>query len=475
MKVLKAVFAIPWLIALSVVGWLLVKRFPPSGIFITSTTFETPSAFINPFLPSERVTRPGIQPDGWIGQRITGDPTYITARVPGPYQFVEVELEFRTLRQAMLEFGAAIDADGKNLDLRPMYFAELMESQEWSRDTDGYRVTPNYQDIQAQTGIVTWNASATSPLLSDPTRVPQKTLVSLRGSHDFYLAPAGGKVEMVFGLQDSNRARGQSTAVFRVFRGQEEIAREAIGTSGSHDIKMGSVFEHRLEVHDASPGVYRVAFQADDDVFIRSIETPSTHWVVGPRLNSGDVVGYATTTMPLHVWTTSRHLVAETLHREGLQTVFFATSSFALTYTHEAVRFDRTDTIAQPVKLFAPNGDVRFIGDSWFAFQPDAFFEPQPKRLTDATELKKEGIATVLTHFERPEALSDGWYRARFQFRIAPGQDVMRFVLSAPGIMRRLGAVDIRRVQLTYRRPSLDIRGWFMLLRQEAANAWHRL
>jgi hypothetical protein len=53
--------------------------------------------------------------------------------------------------------------------------------------------------------------------------------------------------------------------------------------------------------------------------------------------------------------------------------------------------------------------------------------------------------------------------------------DTLRFVLSAPGIASRLGAVDIRNISVAYRRPALSFDAWWGVLRQEAVNAWHRL
>jgi hypothetical protein len=118
---------------------------------------------------------------------------------------------------------------------------------------------------------------------------------------------------------------------------------------------------------------------------------------------------------------------------------------------------------------------VRIIGDGWFALDPDAFFEPQPRRLTDASDPLAEGITDISTPYQRPEALGDGWVRARATFRIDPREDRLRLALSAPGIASRSGAVDIRAVRLTYRRPPLSWAEWRRVVREELRNAWQRL
>lgn len=472
-----ACFAVPWILAVTVVGWVLLRRFPPSGVFVATTTFTPASAFINPFLPSERVSTPGVQPDGWVGQRIVGDPTYMTARVPGPYDTVEISMEFRPVHQPLLEIGLVKDVEGKELDLGPLFF-EGLASSTWHAVQGGYVLRGLDASFLRSTQLgelATWDATSSLPALHDANAAITATEVSLRGAHDVYLVPADGLIDMTFSLQDVNRSRTNGTAVFRVFRGDEELSRESIGTGGSRDRGMGAVFEHRVRVPDAIPGVYRISFQSDDDVFIRSIRTTSRRWVVGPRLNFGDLVGYATTTQAGHAWTNSRHIVAETLHREGLQRVSLGSVSAGVTRTHQSFRLDRTDAGTTPVEVYAPLGDMRLVGDGWFAFRPDAFFEPKPKRLTDATDLLTEHLQGVITPYVRPDPLEDGWYRAQKTFQLDPSQDRLRFVLSAPGVMSRVGAVDIRRVTLTYRRSPLTPRGWIRLLEQELRNAWHRL
>ncbi len=468
---------LPWIAAVCVVGWLAVLRFPPSGIFIVSSQLERNNPFIHSFLPAERVLPPGVQSDGWTGQRITDDPTYFTTTVPGPYQSVDVELEFRTLQQPLLEFGLVRDAAGKELDLQPMYASQL-QSEQWQSVDGGYTrqgASPSSAQSDQVHGIAVWDATTSMPLLQDPSHPLEQTSFSLRGTHDFYVVPAGRALDVTFGIQAANRTQGKGLISIRVFRGDEEIRRDAFDSNGRLDTRMGMVFEHHVALSDVSAGVYRIAFQADDDVFLRYLRTTSQHWVVGPRLSFGDVVGYATTTVPGHAWTNSRHIVAETLHREGLQEVRLGDVHTKITHTHQGYRLDRHDEQSAPVELRAPKGDVRIIGDAWFAFRPDAFFEPKPVRLTDATELDREHLYRVVTSYQRPIPLGDGWLRATYHFSIDPHINTLRFVLSAPGLFSRLGAVDIRRITLRYQRPAVSLHDWLGIIRQELANAWHRL
>lgn len=469
--------AIPWIAAVAVLGWFVVQRFPPSGVFTVEAAMDGTNPFIHPFLPSERVSPPGAQEGGWTGQRILGDPVYASARVPGPYDRVRFDIEYRPVRQPLLEFGLARDPAGVDLDLRPMYFEELNTSA-WIPVSGGYALAEGDTRVSEAEGAAhaVWDATTTMPLLSDETpRDGEPIKISLRGGHDFYLVPAAGEITLTLELQDANRKEGRTLVAFRVFRGDEEIEQKVVETNSSRETGMGNVFSQQIRIPSAPPGVYRVRFQADDDVFIRGIRTTSRRFVVGPRLSFGDTVGYATSPQPGIAWTNSRHIVAETFHAEGLQTITLGGERTELVRTHEPFRIDRQISRPTPVRLDAPQGDVRIVGDGWFAFEESAFFIPMPSRVTDGARLEDEGIRAVQTAYVRPANLGDGWYRSTFQFPLNGTEDRLRLVLSAPGIISRLGAVDIRKITATYERPRLTWDEWKSLLFRELKNAWQRL
>jgi hypothetical protein len=477
----RAIFILPWALAIACLGWLVIRRFPPSGSVTFNVPFDGSSAWIDPFLPGERVTNPGQQEEGWTGQRIIGDPVYSSVRLPGVYDSVDVSLEFRPIHQPFVELGILRDTETMAFDFAPIWFAPF-EDSDWHLASygtlKGFIRGVSSASILASSDFNTlavWHASATPLMLSDPPAPLKTTRVSLRGSHDIWAIPSDGKLSFTFEMQDSNRATGPDNVVFRVYGKDTELKREVVGIGGSRDIKMGPVFKKTFELEHLAPGAYRVQFTADDDVFIRSITTPCSHWVVGPRLVFGDQIGYATTTQSGVAWSDSRHLALETFHVEGLQRVSFADQSTKLKRTHTAYRIDRTDHDAAPKRLEAPVGDVRVVGDGWFSFTPEAFFAPQPRRVTDFTVPDTEGIRAVLTPYVRPEQLGNGWYRATVLFPISSDQDRLKIALSSPDLLTRGAAVDIRHVTLTYHRPTLTWNEWWRVLRQELVNAWRRM
>lgn len=105
-----------------------------------------------------------------------GDPTYFNARVPGPYDTVDIDLEFKPVHQPLLEFGVVRDATGNDLELHPMYF-ESLESNDWRPVADGYvrgGVSDSRLNDSNPVGMALWDASGTMPLLQDSPSASRK-------------------------------------------------------------------------------------------------------------------------------------------------------------------------------------------------------------------------------------------------------------------------------------------------------------
>lgn len=480
---LRLVFLIPWLCALGCLVWLFFLRFPPSGQIHFSFPFNGQHVWLDPFLPAQRVLPAGTQADGWVGQRVFDEPVYAGARVPGIFDKVTVTFEARSVRQPLIDLGILRDAEAFSFETHPLWSEEL--SRGWHQvihaGVAGY-VKDGVSDAElTKTNFdhqLVWDApSSTSPLWMDQEGPERVYTPSLRGAHDFYVVPTNGNIYFTFDVQDVNRSRGGKVVAFRLNKDDQTIWTDAIGTGGSRDQLPNEVYKKTISFNHLEPGVYRLSVIADDDVFIRRFTTRARHWVIGPRFYFGDTVGYAETLPPpTTVWTNSRHLVAQTFHKEGLQTVSLGSAQLHITRTHQPYPLDRAPTELDGLRqITAPQGDIRFVGDAFFSFDPDTIFFPKPRRLTDASKLNQEGVLAVITPYIAPQELPDGWYKFTTAFSLPQTEDPIKFVLSAPGIFFRGGAVDIRHVELRYERPPLSWGEWWKRVRQELRLAWHRL
>jgi hypothetical protein len=252
---------------------------------------------------------------------------------------------------------------------------------------------------------------------------------------------------------------------------------EAVSVSGVADNRPSAAFEKRIDIPNLTPGVYRLSFLADDDFFIRTVSTPARRWVIGPRLYVGDTVGYEKADAYRTSWqTNSRHLVAETFHNEGLQTVRLGSSAVDLKQTHTVYVLNRSkEEQAQNVELRLEKGSARIVGDGYFAPDSSSMFYPSPRRLTADANPLDEGVVAIITTLVPPEPLADGWWRVHASWDLPPTQEPLRIALGLQGIVTRSGAFDIRHVEMTYRRPPLSWSEWWRTVRRELAAAWKRL
>lgn len=470
-----------WIPAIFGLGWIVQQRFPVNGVARFDFVFDGRSPWFHPFQPGERVTSPGIQQDGWTGQRIFQEPVYGSARLPGAYDMVNVGFEIRAKDQPIAELGVMRDEATFAFEMKPLWSRAL--SIGWRPVAIGDRkgfVRDGFADDELLTNdfekLMLWQASTSEPWLSDTEGVIKSYELSLRGSHDFHVVPVDGTIDYTFLVQDVNRSRDpKNMAAFRVSRGDEIIYTEALSVSGVVDTRMSAPAEKTIRLDGLAPGVYKLAFIADDDFFIRSIATKNKRWVIGPRLYVGDTVGYRATSTPLDVYTNSLHMVADTFHKEGLQTVQLGSAEVKIDKTHTSFVLSRKPSERSGWKpLKASAGNVRIIGDGFFALDRAASFTPRPRRLTADADPAAEGITAVLTPYQSPEELEDGWYGVRASYQLSSTED-LKFSLALPGIVSREGAFDIRAARLEYRRPPLTRDQWPEVVRREIRSIIQRL
>ena len=475
---------LPWAVMGFVFVWLLLVHLPPSGEWRSSFVFDGRSPWLATFLPGERVTLPGPQPDGWVGQRVLDDPVYAAGRVPVIADETELTLEARVNQQPLIDLGASSDASDDAANTQPVWSRALASG--WHRVVQGAvqgYVRDGLPDSRLTTAspdhVLVWHATSTSDQTIDPQTIQRTVPVSLRGSHDVYFIPTQGTDTFSFKVQAMNRTPNAKHALgLRLLRDDDVVWTDVLPLPFENTLAPASlVFEKKIQFAQLAPGTYRLALSADDDVFVRAISTNVRHWVVGPRLYVGDQIGYAPTLLPMRVWTNSQHLTLETRHSEGIQTVHLGRAQTLVQRTHTVYQLSRDPAERDGERVLeGEKGDVLVTGDAFFAFEPEALFLPKPRRLTDLSDPIAEGIEAILTPYVPPVTLPDGWVKLTARVPLVHDGARVRWTLGVPGIRNRQGAVDIRRAELVFRRlPVHTLRDWWQLWRRELSAAWHRL
>lgn len=479
-KVLKSLYIMPWIGALVVGAWLLHLRIPFGGVRTLDVILDGRSPWFDTFLPGQRVSSVGPQVDGWTGQQILAEPVYASMRLPGIYSSSQIGIEFRPNTQPLIEVGVRQEPN-EAFAMQP-FWSEVL-SKGWKRVSHegkvGYIREGDDASALHETDmdrLLVWYASSTSPARMDSVGKDRVFRVALRGAHDIQAIPVAGKISFQLKLQDMNRRRDKGTVVLSLSKKGDLLWSDALSLAGSRDAKPSAVYEKNVQIDGLTPGVYKLSITADDDIFWREIRSPLAHWVIGPRLYFGDQIGYATTTLPGMVWSNARHLSLETLHKEGMQEVSLGSARVAVRASHTAYLLDRAPQEQAGAELLvAPRGDIRIIGDGYFAFAEDLLFLPSPRRLTEASRPVEEGIRAILTPYIVPEFLGEGWYRSANTYPLESRPGRVRLTLSAPGLQERKERIDIRAVHLVYTRPALSLRDWIKTLGKELRAAWYSL
>lgn len=474
---------VPWIVAVFGIGWLVERHMPANGQMVIDMPLTGRSPWFEAFLPGQRASSPGMQPEGWVGQRITDDPVYARLRLPGAYERATVEVEFRPHGQPLIELGIERGNEPTNsYEMVPLWSRELAASGFVSSTVEGisWLVDPRLGEQathSGQEGRASWYASGTLPTawMDQGPVSSTRVQVSLRGQHDWWFVPVDGAMAFSALMQDMNRSRATASAGWRLMNDKQELVwSDAINFGGRDDATPSELVERRYTFRDLAPGVYRLSLLADDSIFLREWSIGAKRWVIGPRVYFADEVGYATSTAARQAWTNSTHIEAKTLHKEGLQTLSLGTATTTLVATHTTYPLSRTSSERQGPALFtAPRGNVWLLGNAYTSWSKDALFFPTIQRFTEYTRLEEEGIRAVATTYQSPEVLDDGWYRAQTTFALDPRLDRAKLVLAAPGVARRGEKVDIRRVLVRYERaPRRE--SWWQALRAELSRAWNR-
>lgn len=482
-RVLLGVCAtLPWLGAIALFSALVLAQYPADGRVTLGIPLDGKTPWFEAFLPGSRASSPGEHSGDWVGQRITDEPVYGRLRLPGAYEYADIEVEFRPHEQPLIEIGVERGQEPQTAyELYPLWSRELSQAGWERQQTDEGalwrpRADAAIRETVQEGRVLSWYASSTldTPWMDTGFVTSTTVRASLRGQHDFWFVPVDGAIAFTVQLQDMNRSRAASFATFRLTRGDELLWTDSVSFGGKSDTKPTPVIEQVFAWKDLAPGAYKLSILADDSIFVRGWTVRAKRWVIGPRVYFGDEVGYSTSTPAVNVWTNSLHIEAKTLHKEGIQTLSLGGARADIKATHTPITLTRALSERQgPAQLKAPQGTLWTVGDGYVSWNKEALFFPQRRRFTDDTRLQEEGVQTVVSEYRAPEALSDGWYRGRLRVALEPRKDRLKLVLAAPGIAARQAAVDIRHLRVTYERPPRR-GGWWESFKSDLRLAWNR-
>ncbi len=453
-------------VPIALFAWLLNQELVPTGTFAVRHDVADESPFIDRLLPDARVDLAG---------NITNDPAFFFVHPHRAFDSVDAEIWFQNDKAPIVELGALGNVEAQAYDLHPLQNL-IIDNLGWIRlEKDGkvlLQRTLTYRSIDeflanppAISTVATYHASIGKPFVLDgyvPAGETQSVAVSLRGSHEFKTYVKNETLSYDFRFMDMNRDEG-ADPITLVVTNADGVSVGDARAADDGDVaasSKGSAMRHiALRIPGLPEGAYKVQMQAGRDIFWRTISTTQQNMVFLNALFLGDEVGYNDDPRPVLMWTEAKHLSFATRHVEGLQTVGTVHSSSRLAIDEPYKRFELGVTEPGVVAISSDGVDLEMTADGHVAFDPSMFFNPDPVRLTDQTDLDALGVDYVYAEYVSPRSVGD-WYVANATFdarKIVLDKGTWKFVFSVPGIRAAGGTVSVKSINLTMTRPPFSL------------------
>lgn len=455
-------------IPIVIFGWLINKELVPSGVFVIEHQIDDPSPFINQLLPDQRVEEPDHDFDGDLVQSIVGDPVFFFVHPHRGFDTVDAEVWFKNESVPIVELGGLAQIEGQVYDLKPLQNM-IIDSTNWFKiEKNGVMLLQRNKvfntiadflvDPPPRHEIATYHYSLSRPYIIDgyePRAEKQKIDVSLRGFHTFKTYIKDETLNFTIKYMDMNRSEGPDPVSVIVYNEKGEPFGSA------HDLDDGVVDAEafpsdlktlQISIPDLTEGVYRVELRAERDIFFRSIETTQQKIVFMNNVYLADEVAWKDEVRPVSFWTEAKNLAFQTQHTEGVQDIMIENERLSIEEPYERYVFEVLhDGVA---KIVAPNADVIAHTDGHIAFSPEQFFNPDPIRLRENTDLDGLGVNYIIAEYTSPEKVGN-WLvgKASFDTRILVlDEGTWKFTFSTPGIEQMGTRVDIGKINMVWHR-----------------------
>lgn len=478
MRTLRIIIVLIPIVLLALVAWRYLDL---DGQYRVTWEPGDENIFVHGFRPTGRVTAVHDRDDGHRVTRLHGDPIYLSVSPPGNYERATLNVWLDPGLQPQVELGATVDADAGQIMLRPLVH-QTLEDLEWSSVRQGDIVLWQREDrfgtiasflesLPPRSEIATYHYT-----LPAYDRIPASWTsgagatqggVSLRGFHEFVAATDGGDLNLRIEYMDMNRNVGADPVHVRVYQGDKLVAEAERPDDGVVRATNASLDRQAIDVRaeGLDAGIVKVELNAGQDVYWRTIESSLSKMTFGPHVTIGDEVGYLAEPRRVVFWTDAQHLTLFTRHAEGVQTVAVGDERVEIAVPHERYEVENKDKGV--VRVVVPQGDLVVVSDGHIAFSPDQFFNPDPIKLDDRTDLDALGVNYVIATYPDVQR-EDGMIMSQTTFPLGnleretgasdePGAYAstgsLRFVVSAPRLEDREVFVDIARLEILFERP----------------------
>jgi len=413
-------------------AWLFDRYFVVRGVWSVADDFEKSSRLVSAPNPDERVLR--ITENGDAYYKILQTPVYFDIKTPRRFQKIGLDAAWRG-EAPIIEAGLVKSENPWQVDMKTFY-NKYLEDLSWPRIAgEGlvlWQRNPVYQSVRdflnnpplpveiitidaphlKSKFVLPWQYEFAAADFGRVSTFARSYKVSLRGSQNIFIATASSGLDLHFWVQDLNRHDGADsvTVALRDLSGKT-IFTEELTDDGQewNSTKLSALRELDMSNPDLSPGIYRITFEAGDDIAIREIITSAAKMVFKNQLYLGDEVGYRAGVRSLTVWSNGQGYGLRTPHPDSLQKVQFKSpllENRKLDLGLELTEYGKQYSLMMPreiagnlITIMVPKRDLVLNSDGFFALSAEDFFLPEHIQWKADLDLDRLGINYVIADY----------------------------------------------------------------------------
>ncbi|MBT3230661.1 hypothetical protein HN358_02665 [Candidatus Uhrbacteria bacterium] len=438
----------------------------PSGVKEVSIEVGESNPYVYSILPDERVSEVQYLEGGDAFVTIEDEPTYFSVTLPhADFEQMEVELEFDSYLQPVVEIGGLADIYSESYDLKPLLNTEL-DQLSWLEVSEGETrllqrehnfssVSEFLGDLPSRDSIGVYHYDLEEPYrLSNyqATNSEQTINVSLRGYHKYLTYIKDEDFYLKVDYMDMNRTTGADDAVIRIRDEADKVVFEYFieDDNNEQENQVDSEGTAIIDQPGWLEGVYSIELSGTSDMFWRSISTTQQYMTFTSKIYIADDVGYLSSPRATVFYTDAKHLTFETTHADSVQSVKLGSQWIGVSQSHE--KYTHTVEDSGLVYGYSSLGDVKITGDGKFAFTSGMFFNPDAVALNAYSDIEALGIDYILTTYNEPEQ-SRQWSTASATFDVdilEKFENSTKFTISTPGLIEFGGSVDIHSITIRF-------------------------
>ncbi len=277
----RRILRLAWIVlGAGLLGWIVWRNLPPSGILSASGRTAEPNGFIGGFTPLDRA-KP-VQENGVWSSDVVNEPVYFQLAAPRLYETARVRLHYKEEGQPSIGLGARTALAEWSFDVKPLDLPMLDEAG-WAARQDGdLRVYERKATVRSAQELLA-SEGRIAVLGIDPARwglrlpalAKEKTVEAVlneTGARTIYVYVQNGPFELSLGLRGSEDAEAR---VDLVRKGQVLLSRTHRGD--------GAI---SLTLTGAEPGLYRVDLKGSENISL--VGLTSRHARIALRDTAGE-------------------------------------------------------------------------------------------------------------------------------------------------------------------------------------------